>query len=285
MIWIGIVSGFASVFIAWKAWLLLCLEVEENTSVILTSFGKWDAQYDISGHYFVPSKILPWVKTTRISRKVRDHILKEISVHDRNGTSLMLDMWVEFKIEDPRKALFAVEDWKESLQSLLIHSISSLLSGLSFDEILKNRSIFEQSLLSDLEREFRSWGITLQRLMVLQITLFPEVNRQILQGIASHLDKKKALIEEEGLMKSQKLIASTEEEVSSITAEAAGQMSLAVGRAYEAAKRDPEVFKAFEKLHALSMHKKEKLIVFEGFKDDFKSTDAALFLMENNPTA
>jgi regulator of protease activity HflC (stomatin/prohibitin superfamily) len=280
MIWFGILSGTACVFGLWKAYLLLCIEVSENSSVILTNFGKWEAQFDQPGHYFIPSKILPWVKCLPVSRRVRDHVLKEISVHDCNGTSLLLDIWVEFSITDPRKSLFAVENWKESMQSLLTHSISSLLSGLSFDEILKNRTIFEHSLLKDLERDFDRWGIRLHRLMVHQITLFPDVNRQILQGIASHLDKKKALIEEEGLMKSKRIVAATEEEVSSLGAEAAGQMSLAVGRAYQDLKKDQEVFEAFDTLHSLSLHRKEKLIVFEGFEDNFRSTDASLFLAE-----
>lgn len=280
-LWMGIAAGALTPIVLWKLHHWVTVEVEEYSTVVMTKFGKWERQFDEAGEYMVFSKLLPWVRLHTVSRQVRSQTFEHISIHDIDGTSLQVDLWVEFQIKDPRKVLFSVEDWRDAMKSAILSSTTNALGGISFMEILKNRSTLEQSILDDLRVEFARWGISLSQAMIQNIALLPEVNRQILQGVAAHLEKKQALLVEEARMKALKIEAITESEMAEIKAEAASQKALAVGRAFEQLKSDAVVFDAYEKLYGLSLYHPSQMVVFEGFKDDFRSSDASLFLNGN----
>lgn len=256
----------------------ITIHVEEYHSVVMTSFGKWVKQFDQSGEHFEPRKILPWVKFVTISRQSRELKLDQICIYDKNGTSLMIELFMEFRIYDPKNLLFSVEDWKASMKSVCLHVTTSVLSGLQFEEILKNRSTLElkirENVLSDLSR----WGIELNHLLIQNLSLLPEVSRQVLQGVGAHLEKKKALIEEFARMEVLKIDAETSQDVSIMKGEASSQMSLAIGNALESIRNNPEVYDAYQKLYGLSLVKPEQTIVFQGFTDGVSVSDASLLL-------
>jgi regulator of protease activity HflC (stomatin/prohibitin superfamily) len=278
---IGLLFIPATLAVIWYMHHWLTIEVKEYQSVILTSFGQWKKQWDVSGEFLELSKILPWVKTEVVSKKIQSELLSDISLHDQNGTSLLADVWIEFSIHDPKKVLFAVEDWKDAMKSLFLQATTGTLSGLKFNEILKNRSSLETTIKEDAKNDLTRWGITLHRVMIQNLSLLPEVNRQILQGVAAHLERKKALIEEEAKMNALAIESKTTLEIAVLKGEAASQMALALGRSIESLKKNPDVYQAYQQLYRLSLSKPDQMVVFEGFKDGLKTTDTALFLKPN----
>lgn len=257
---------------------LFTIEVEEHHSTVVTSFGQWKQQFDQAGDYFLPSKVLPWVKTIQVSRQVRDLKLQSICIHDRNGTSLMIEAFMEYRIIDPKKTIFSVEDWKNAMKSVCLHATTSVLSGLQFEEILKNRSILEKKIHEYVVHDLARWGIELKHFLIQNLSLLPEVNRQVLQGVAAHLEKKKALIEEFARMEALKIEAQTSQEIAVLKGEAGSQMAVAIGKAMEKMKKNSDVFDAYQKLYELSLSKPEQTVVFEGFEGGMSTADASMML-------
>src|SRR6185436_5444236 len=107
----------------------ITLEVEDEEAVLVTTFGKLVRTYKEPGLYFLPTKLMPWVKHTRVSLRRDFRRFGDLHVNDARGTTVIVDLWVEFRVADPAKAIFSVADWDRSLQSLVSHAATSILGS------------------------------------------------------------------------------------------------------------------------------------------------------------
>jgi hypothetical protein len=56
--------------------------------------------------HWMPARMLPWVKLRTVSLRRDFRLFDDVHVNDARGTTLMVDLWLEFRIEDPAKAIF-----------------------------------------------------------------------------------------------------------------------------------------------------------------------------------
>lgn len=253
------------------------VEVEDETEVLITNFGKVVKVLKAPGLHWVPSNILPWVRGLPVSLQRDFRHFQGIQVNDRDGTTMVIDLWTEFRIVDSQRALFHVEDWEDSLKSLLIHSASSILGAREFKQILSDRNELGTLLLHETQAETSRWGLELHAVYLRKISVLPEVARQMFETVAARLERAKAAVEEEGRLRVALLEAETSAQVASLVAEAKGQYPAAVGRAYAELKRDPELLEAYEELHKLSLLKPSSMIAFAGFGgQELRVMDAAM---------
>lgn len=255
------------------------LEVEDESVLVVTNFGKMKQIFKTPGLHFFPKKMLPWIKLYEISLKRDYRHYEKIHVNDCRGTTLIIDLWIEFKITEPEKALFQVENWEKSLQSLLTSSGASILGSFEFYQILTNRTELGLILKKDLEAETARWGIQIELIFISKLSLLPDVSQQLFDAVAARLEKAKGDIQEAGRLEVEYLEAITASQVAALEAEAKGQYSLAIGRAYSQLSIYPGLLDAYIELHKLSLVKPHRTISFQGFKEHgITSTDAAMFM-------
>lgn len=252
------------------------VRVEDETAAMFLSFGRLKHVIRKPGLHFHLEKIFPWVKVVEMSlqRDFREYYA--ISLNDRNGTNVMVDLWLEFRVENPEKALFEVEDWEGALKSLVVQSATSILCSKSFQEILVGRNDIASVMFSQIAPETNRWGIQMNSLMIKNVGLPPDVSRRILGSVSAKLERAKALIEEEGRLQIEKLEAQTESDIAALNAEAKSQYSLAVGRAYHKLSADGEVFSHYKELYELSRVVPNRMVYFDGFADEIRAIDAAM---------
>lgn len=278
-----------SAFIVVSLFKALTITLPVQHEVIVTKFGRFNQSLTESGLHFLPEKILPWVKCFSVSKQ-RDFVeFSNLQIHDKTGTLVLVDLWLEYRIQDARRSLFAVEHWENSLKSGVMHAVMSILSRMDCEQIFLNRTHLEQNLKQEIARETESWGIFIEGALIKNIGLQPDVSKQILDTVAAKLEHTKAMIEEGARLTALRLESQTHLKIAELQALAKGQYPLAVGRAYEALKTDVIVFKAYEELFQLSKLQPHKTIAFEGFHlDSLKSIDAAMtatpFLEKLEPT-
>jgi regulator of protease activity HflC (stomatin/prohibitin superfamily) len=202
---------------------------------------------------------------------------QDITINDRRGTSVLIDLWVEVRIEDPARALFAVEDWEESLKSLLTHLATSVLSSCEFSQILVERLALGERLRVGAEPSCLAWGLSLEVVQLRKVSLLPDVSRQMFNAVGACLEMAKAEVEEEGRIRISMLEATTSAKVAALVAEAKSQHLAAVGRAYAAMASCAEVLTAYTDLYELSLASTDRLISFQGFeRGEIKPLDAAM---------
>jgi regulator of protease activity HflC (stomatin/prohibitin superfamily) len=253
------------------------VEVEDETQVMVTEFGKLKHIFRDPGAHLYFKKLLPWVRTIPVSLQRDFRHYRDIHVNDCRGTTVMVDLWIEFRVVDPVRALFVIEDWEQSLQSLLTHSATSILGIQEFNQILENRSELGLTLKKDILNETTRWGLQIEEVFIRQVSLLPEISKQMFAAVAARLERAKADVDEEGRLRVTELEAKTSAKIAELVGDAKGQYPAAVGRAYRELAKDPEVFRAYQELYELSLIRPHRTIAFQGFNaGEVKELEAAM---------
>lgn len=276
---IGLAAGCSLLPLLQLVFHWFTLEVEDETSVILTRFGKIYRNIQEPGLYLWGEKMVPWVQAYVVSQKKDQRHYEKISINDCRGTTVMVDLWIEFRIKHPEKALFQVENWERSCQSLLTCSATSILGTFEFTNILRNRNELGRMVREDIQTETERWGLEIESVFISKLSLLPEVSQQLFDAVAAQLEKAKADIEETGRLECQLLEAETHAKVAALEAEAKGQYSLSIARAYSSLAHDPTLLKAYTELYQLSLVRPHRTISFHGFaKEEASAMEAAMSL-------
>src|SRR4051812_14677689 len=82
------------------------VEVEDEEAILITRFGRLVNTITQPGWHWLPDRLLPWVKTHAISLRRDYREIERICVNDATGTTLMVDVFLEYRVVDPAKALF-----------------------------------------------------------------------------------------------------------------------------------------------------------------------------------
>jgi regulator of protease activity HflC (stomatin/prohibitin superfamily) len=274
---LGVALGLAFVPLAVLLLRATTLSVDDEEAVLITSFGKLVTTLKSPGLHALPTKLLPWVEHTRVSLRRDFRHFKNVHVNDARGTTVIVDLWVEFRVVDPARAIFSVADWDHALQNLVSHAATSILGGREFREILCDRTELGVLLARDIAEDTSAWGVEIEFVFIRNVSLLPEVSRHMFETIAARLERAKADIEEIGRLDVAQLEADTAMRVASLVAEAKGQYPAAVGRALAALKTRPNVFAAYTELYDLSLVRPHRTVTFRGFgADEIRAADAAM---------
>ncbi len=264
---------------------LFRVEVEDGESVLVTRFGKLVAKLDKPGWHWLPDRFLPWTKTFRVSLRRDFRDFPNICVNDARGTTVVVDIWLEFRVIDPAKATFDVAEWSHSLRNLVSHAVISILGNREFKHILCDRTELGELLRHDISVETERWGIKIQLAFIKNVSLLPEVSQQLFGAIAARLERAKADLEEDGRQRVAMLAAETSAQIATLIAEARGQYPAAIGRAYAALKQQPAVFDAYRELYELSVTRPQQTIAFKDFGDgEVRAIEAAMLTSPTTAT-
>ncbi|MSP59542.1 MAG: hypothetical protein EXR72_04220 [Myxococcales bacterium] len=275
------VSGILVAFAALPALFLLLrlfrLEVEDGQVVLVTRFGKLAPTLTRPGWHWMADRFLPWTKIHRVSLRRDFRDITDIYVNDSRGTTVVVDIWLEFRVTDPRKATFDVADWDHSLRNLASHAVISILGNREFKHILCDRTQLGELLRQEISVETARWGIAIELAFIKNVSLLPEVSQQLFQAIAARLERAKADTEEEGRQRVAMLSAETSARIANLVGEAKGQYPAAIGRAYAALQKKPAVFDAYRELYELSLVRPQSTVAFQGFAGEgLRAADAAM---------
>lgn len=262
---IGILFIFTLCLVGYFIFKKTTLTVEEETDTFVLSLGQVKEHLQTSGLHFVPEKLLPWVQTVSVSKQIDYRTYKNIHVNDHYGTTVIVDLWIEFRVSDPYKALFGVENWEEVLESSVKHTTASILCAQTVPEILKHRTELADQLRYELELETERWGITISGAMIQNIGLLPEISKQFFNTVAARIERTKALIEEEGRLRVAKLEADTQFKIAELSGLAKSQLPIAISNTYRSLSEDPKVLKAFQDYWELINLDPRKTVSFNGF--------------------
>lgn len=276
---LGIVLGIALVPLGALLFRAFTVEVEDEEAVLVTSFGKLVHTFTTPGLHVLPTKPMPWVRTRRVSLRRDFRRFENVHVNDARGTTVIVDLWVEFRVVDPAKAIFSVTDWDKALQNLVSHAATSILGSRDFREILCDRTELGTLLEHDIADDTANWGVEIELVFIRNVSLLPEVSRQMFDAIAARLERARAHVEEEGRLAVAQLEAETAMRVAELVADAKGQYPSAVGQALAEVKRRPAVFAAYNELYDLSLVRPHRTVTFRGFEgSELRAADAAMMV-------
>ncbi len=278
MILVAFVAGVLAPVLALKLFHATGVEVREGESALVTRHGRLVTTLHEAGHHTFLERIFPWVEVHRVSRRLDFRDFRAVHVNDARGTTITVDLWLEFRIVDPERALFAVSDWDGALHTLVSHATTSILGNRDFREILCNRTELSEAVRRDIAADTARWGIEVEQLHLRNVGLLPEISQQLFDTVAARLEKARADIEEVGRLAVAKLEADTDVRVAELEATAKAQYPAHIGRALEEVRgQGAPVLAAYEALHELAELRPHRTVRFRGFEPgEVRAMDAAM---------
>lgn len=282
---VGVIVGIAAIPLLVALFRALTVDVEDGEALLITRFGKLSETVLTPGLHVMPARLAPWVSLKRVSLRRDFRELKGVHVNDARGTTVIVDLWLEFRIQDPARALFHVADWDRSLQNLVSHAATSILGNRDFRQILCDRTELSALLRRDILTETQRWGLEVDLLLIRNVSLLPEVSRQIFETVAARLERAKSTVEEIGRLKVAQLEADTSVRIAALVAEAKAQYPVAVGRGLAELGKRRTILDAYTTLYSLSLVRPHRTVAFAGFADaELRAVDAAM-LVPATPSA
>lgn len=238
-------------------------QVGEQTEAFVLKFGKVTRVLTEPGLYWLPDKLWPWVQVISVSKQTDGRLFKDIQLSDRFGTTIVVDLWVEFRISDTHRALFSVENWDEVLESVVLHSATAILSTFDIEQILKNRLELAEKIRSNISVESDRWGLSLRSVMVQNVGLLPDTSKRMFQSVAAKIERTTALVQEEGRLRVAELEAATTRKIAELNGISRSQTLIELGKFYRSL--DRETLKKFQEYWEIQNTDPKKLVTFTGF--------------------
>jgi regulator of protease activity HflC (stomatin/prohibitin superfamily) len=275
---LGILSAIAVplfIFILWKN---LTKAVYPGETILVLRFGKMVRRLDEPGLHFIWDKAAPWTQLVRVSRRLDYELLDDLEIHDAAGTSVKVDVFVEYRVVDPIKASFNVEDLPQALANVASHSVIAALGGRQLNDIIRDSGRLSHEVREELKDEADVWGVVIEKILLRNVRPSGVAMEQLLTEIAARLEKAKARVEEEGRQEVALIEARTTEQVAERAANAKGRYLLEIGKAYEELRQNPEAYAAYRQLHELVLLRPAHTVAFRGFNgDSLRPTEAMFF--------
>lgn len=258
--------------------------VPEHTTAVILHFGKVSRIHEKSGLLWLAAGRMPWCEVKMMSRARDYRAYDDIHSNDEAGTYVRVDAWVELRVIDPVKSLFAVGNLNDALRSVTYDAVAAALGAQKFADIVQNDAAIAASICSVIAKAAAPWGVEIQAFWLKNIHVRTELEDQLTQAIAARLDLAKARIEEEGRLRIEDLEAQTQLDVAEKLAHAKGQYPEKVGAAYQKLGAHPAVLDAYQTLLRLGTYDASRTVVFDGFaSNDVRAMDAAMMEMMPQP--
>jgi len=124
----------------------------------------------------------------------------------RDNVTLKVNAVVYYRVEDPQKAVIAVEDYAHATSQIAQTTLRSVIGQFELDEILGQRDQINIKLQHILDEQTEPWGIKVSAVEVKAIDLPQEMQRAMAKQAEAERNKRAKIIGAEGeLAASQKL--------------------------------------------------------------------------------
>lgn len=115
-----------------------------------------------------------------------------------DNAPLEADAVVYWRIVDPKKALYEVENLELAIQNLVLTQLRSEIGKLTLDTTFSARDQINAVLLKDLDVSTEPWGVKISRVEVRDIIPNPDILQAIEMQIAAERKKRAVVIKSEG---------------------------------------------------------------------------------------
>jgi len=125
----------------------------------------------------------------------------------KDNVTVTVDAVVYYKVSDPMKAEFEVQDFGYACTTLAQTNLRNLIGDRSLDETLVARDMINTNLRNVLDEATNTWGVKVTRVEVQKIDPPHDITEAMSRQMKAERDKRAAILEAEGFKQSQILQA------------------------------------------------------------------------------
>ncbi len=191
--------------------------VPQNRAYVIERFGKYRTSLTAGLNFIVPF----------IDRIAYDRSLKEQAVDvpsqaaiTKDNIGLTVDGVLYFKVLDPFKASYGVDDYAFAVIQLAQTTMRSEIGKLDLDKTFEERDLLNSAIVSAINEAAMPWGVQVMRYEIKDITPPRSVLEAMERQMKAERDKRASILESEGERQSAINVAEGEKQSVVLAAEA-----------------------------------------------------------------
>jgi len=200
---IGTVLLFIILFIVVIALARSARIVSQYEKGLVMRLGRYRASAD-SGLTFLVPVIEDMIKVDMRERVINVEPQKVIT---KDNVSVTVDAVIYYRISDPVKATFEVQNFGYAATTLAQTNLRNLIGDKSLDETLTARDTINQNLRNVLDEATNTWGVKVTRVEVQKIDPPADITEAMSRQMKAERDKRANILEAEGVKQAQILQA------------------------------------------------------------------------------
>jgi regulator of protease activity HflC (stomatin/prohibitin superfamily) len=170
---------------------------------LILRLGRYRATAD-SGLTFLVPLIEDMVKVDMRERVINVEPQKVIT---KDNVLVTVDAVIYYRIIDPVKATFEVQNFAYAATTLAQTNLRNLIGDKSLDDTLTARDLINQNLRNVLDEATNTWGVKVTRVEVQKIDPPADITEAMSRQMKAERDKRAAVLEADGVKQSQILQA------------------------------------------------------------------------------
>ena len=177
--------------------------VNQSEKGLVLRLGKYRAIAD-SGLTFLVPVIEDMIKVDMRERVINVEPQKVIT---KDNVSVIVDAVIYYRISDPVKATFEVQNFAYAATTLAQTNLRNLIGDKSLDETLTARDTINANLRLVLDEATNTWGVKVTRVEVQKIDPPSDITEAMSRQMKAERDKRAAILEAEGVKQAAILAA------------------------------------------------------------------------------
>jgi regulator of protease activity HflC (stomatin/prohibitin superfamily) len=170
---------------------------------MIMRLGKYHATVSSGLHF-----LLPFVdQLIRVDMREKVISVDPQKVITKDNVTVTVDAVVYYKVVDPMKAEFEVQNFGYACTTLAQTNLRNLIGDRALDETLVARDVINTSLRNVLDEATNAWGVKLTRVEVQKIDPPVDITEAMSRQMKAERDKRATILEAEGFKQSQILQA------------------------------------------------------------------------------
>ena len=192
---ISVVLLFIILFIIFIALARSARIVNQYEKGLVLRLGKYRSLAD-SGLTFLVPVIEDMIKVDMRERVINVEPQKVIT---KDNVSVVVDAVIYYRISDPVKATFEVQNFAYAATTLAQTNLRNLIGDKSLDETLTARDTINANLRLVLDEATNTWGVKVTRVEVQKIDPPNDITEAMSRQMKAERDKRAAILEAEGV--------------------------------------------------------------------------------------
>ena len=166
--------------------------------------------------------IIPFIDHVRsiVSLKQQTLDIAPQEVITKDNVTITINTVVFYRVTDPAKAVYEIQNLKKGIEYLSVTSIRDLVGKMNLDETFSSRDTINDKLRSMLDEATSRWGCDIDRVEVQDITLPPDIRDAMEKQMNAERNKRAAILQAEGERQAAVLKAQGEKDAAILKADA-----------------------------------------------------------------
>lgn len=194
--------------------------VPQNRAWVVERFGKYQSTKEAGINF-----IIPFIDTISANRSLKEQAFDVPSqaAITKDNISLTVDGVLYFRVLDPYKATYGVEDYVFAVTQLAQTTMRSEIGKIDLDKTFEERDMLNAKIVSAINEAAESWGVAVLRYEISDITPPQSIMHAMESQMKAERERRAKILESEGEKQAAINIAEGQKQARVLGAEAEKQ--------------------------------------------------------------